>query len=365
MAAHEISEMESEEKFDDGGLELPSQFLTEDDIVLDFVGREMMSEGSSSECNGFDLVWGSGGGLGGSASASASASSDPGESGSGGWMTDVETTSSNSDEEVVYYGLAKGFARGYSIDDYVCNNYSSKWWGLSRSPQSTLGGVLGGGDWGQIASSGSPSPVGAGVAGRGRDAGVDLLRVAAGEVANSRRSQEGTGFFDSSRALLYSSRRNKSSSNPVHFASQFHQGHNGAVARNNDSRDYVNFATRKLDSGRPHPLSPSSGWPLQSPGSGMRAVFMDSPGSKKERAGTGVFLPQPMELHKKPSCSTVLIPAKVVQALNNMKVQSILHSPSHDFAVVMKTGKDDSVQYQSHSPRACDIEVQLPQEWTY
>ncbi|KAL9261022.1 hypothetical protein AKJ16_DCAP03042 [Drosera capensis] len=361
MAAHEVSGMELEEKFDDGGLELPSQFLTEDDIVLDFVGREMMSDGSSSECNGFDSVWGSGGGLGGLGSAS----SDLGESRSGGWMTDVETTSSNSDEEV-YNGLAKGFARGCSIDDYVfSNNNYSKGWGLSRSPQSTLGGVLGGGDWGQIASSGSPSPVGAGVAGRERDAGGDLLRVAAGEVANTRRSQEGTGFFDSSRALLYSSRRNKSSRNPVHFASQFHQGHNGAVARNNDSRDYVSVATRKLDSSRPRPLSPSSGWPPQSPGSGMRAVFTDCPGSKKGCAGTGVFLPKPMELRKKPSCSTVLIPAKVVQALSNMKVQSILHSPSHDFDVVMKTGKDDSEQYQLHSPRASDIEVQLPQEWTY
>ncbi|KAL9266560.1 hypothetical protein AKJ16_DCAP15621 [Drosera capensis] len=364
MAAHDVSEMEFEEKFDDGGLELSSQFFTEDDIVLDFVGREMMSDGSSSECNGFDSVWGSGGGLGGLGSAS----SDLGESGSGGWLTDVETTSSNSDEEVVYNGLAKGFVRGCSIDDYVCyNNNNSKGWGLSPSPQSTLGGVLGGCDWGQITSSGSPSLVGAGVAGRGRgrDAGVDLLRVVAGEVANSRRSLEGTWFFDSSRARLYSSRRNKSSSNPVHFASQFHQGHNGAVARNNDSRDYVNVATRKLDSGRPRPLSPSSGWPPQSPGSGMRAVFMDFPGSKKERAGTGVFLPKPMELRKKPSCSTVLIPAKVVQALNNMKVQSLRRSPSHDFAVVMKTGKDDSIQYQSHSPCASDVTLQLPQEWTY
>ncbi|KAL5973500.1 hypothetical protein ACLOJK_030151 [Asimina triloba] len=77
---------------------------------------------------------------------------------------------------------------------------------------------------------------------------------------------------------------------------------------------------------RPLGLS-SSAWPslqLQQqqpqPGSGMRAVFLGSSGTMRESCGTGVFLPRgagtPPESRKKPTCSTVLLPARVVQALN-------------------------------------------------
>ncbi|XP_062181152.1 uncharacterized protein LOC133885449 [Phragmites australis] len=73
-----------------------------------------------------------------------------------------------------------------------------------------------------------------------------------------------------------------------------------------------------------------SAWPpLQKPqqrhapapaAAGMRAVFLSPPGAKSERTGTGVFLPRPAgapaEPRKKPGCSTVLVPARVVQALN-------------------------------------------------
>lgn len=52
----------------------------------------------------------------------------------------------------------------------------------------------------------------------------------------------------------------------------------------------------------------------------MRAVFLTPSGPKRERNGTGVFLPRPAgapaEPKKKTGCSTVLVPARVVQALN-------------------------------------------------
>lgn len=64
---------------------------------------------------------------------------------------------------------------------------------------------------------------------------------------------------------------------------------------------------------RPLGLSPSAWPPLQAPqqqqqqtqqeGSGMRVVFLGTPGSRKECAGTGVFLPRrvgnPPEMRKK------------------------------------------------------------------
>lgn len=56
----------------------------------------------------------------------------------------------------------------------------------------------------------------------------------------------------------------------------------------------------------------------------MRAVFLTPPGAKRERNGTGVFLPRPAgapaaepKRRTAGACSsTVLVPARVVQALN-------------------------------------------------
>ncbi|KAF8719590.1 hypothetical protein HU200_024329 [Digitaria exilis] len=80
----------------------------------------------------------------------------------------------------------------------------------------------------------------------------------------------------------------------------------------------------------PLSLNPAAWPPLQKPqqqhqahappAAGMRAVFLTPPGAKQERNGTGVFLPRPAgapaEPKRKTGCSTVLVPARVVQALN-------------------------------------------------
>ncbi|KAK3138607.1 hypothetical protein QOZ80_5AG0371030 [Eleusine coracana subsp. coracana] len=84
--------------------------------------------------------------------------------------------------------------------------------------------------------------------------------------------------------------------------------------------------------GESAPLGPNqTAWPpLQKPqqhhvappsqAAGMRAVFLTPSGAKRERTGTGVFLPRPagapVEPRKKSGCSSVLVPARVVQALN-------------------------------------------------
>ncbi|CAD5163026.1 unnamed protein product [Musa acuminata subsp. malaccensis] len=95
---------------------------------------------------------------------------------------------------------------------------------------------------------------------------------------------------------------------------------------------------RQSKPGRPLDLS-SSAWPPPLPASGMHAVFLNNSRARKESAGTGVFLPRTadnkLERRKRIllsclslfsvashvflhgiGCSTVLVPDRVVQALN-------------------------------------------------
>ncbi|KAJ1686471.1 hypothetical protein LUZ63_017861 [Rhynchospora breviuscula] len=139
-------------------------------------------------------------------------------------------------------------------------------------------------------------------------------------------------------------------------------------------------------------LSPSAWPPLAKqnpnpqPGSGMRAVFLSESGTKRESAGTGVFLPRrvgtPAETpRKKPNFSTVLLPAKVVQTLN-LNLDDLGVHPrvnggvllDHD-ALVNRTNMMASANgYQRRTgldksqPSVRPLgghEVNLPQEWTY
>ncbi|CAD6235927.1 unnamed protein product [Miscanthus lutarioriparius] len=112
--------------------------------------------------------------------------------------------------------------------------------------------------------------------------------------------------------------------------------------------------------------------PLASP-AGMRALFLTPPGAKRECAGTGVFIPRqagaPAE-PKKPACSPVLLPARVVQALN-LNVED-LGAPSiypggfvldHDALVSRSNALLAARSSQLHG--APSRELNLPQEWTY
>ncbi|KAF2318996.1 hypothetical protein GH714_012289 [Hevea brasiliensis] len=112
----------------------------------------------------------------------------------------------------------------------------------------------------------------------------------------------------------------------------------------------------------------------------MRAVFLGGSGVKRECAGTGVFLPRrygnPPDSKKKSACSTVLLPAKVVHALNlsfedmnmNGQVQPrIKCSFASDYDVLMAR-RNALLAQQKRNLRAEGVlnhEVGLPQEWTY
>ncbi|XP_050266404.1 uncharacterized protein LOC126710065 [Quercus robur] len=113
-------------------------------------------------------------------------------------------------------------------------------------------------------------------------------------------------------------------------------------------------------------------------GPGMQAIFLES---GRRSCGTGVFLPQRLETNfqskKKPACSPVLLPSRVVQALNlNVHALGLQISPRQDAksgtkdrdcnSDINKNGKDLQAQCcvlsqnQNSSP-----EIFLPKEWTY
>uniref|UniRef100_A0A453FXQ5 Uncharacterized protein n=1 Tax=Aegilops tauschii subsp. strangulata TaxID=200361 RepID=A0A453FXQ5_AEGTS len=112
-------------------------------------------------------------------------------------------------------------------------------------------------------------------------------------------------------------------------------------------------------------LSPSAWPPLQkSPhhappsAAGMRAVFLTPPGAKRECTGTGVFIPRqagaPAEPKKKPSCSTVLLPARVVQALN-LNVEDLGARPCYPGAFVLDHEARAQRQRQCRRRRALPV----------
>lgn len=111
---------------------------------------------------------------------------------------------------------------------------------------------------------------------------------------------------------------------------------------------------------------------------GMQAVFLDS---GKKSSGTGVFLPQGagtnMQSRKKPACASVLLPARVVQALN-LNVHEIgLHITRRQDAKNKSKGRDCKSFKNKNSKDVstqCSVvsnnensspETFLPEEWTY
>ncbi|KAF8006513.1 hypothetical protein BT93_K0722 [Corymbia citriodora subsp. variegata] len=116
-------------------------------------------------------------------------------------------------------------------------------------------------------------------------------------------------------------------------------------------------------------------------GHGMQAIFLES-GRRSE--GTGVFLPRTPSANtqpnrKKPACAPVLLPSRVVQALNlNVQSLGLQISPRPDTKekpnnvecnlVKNQDGKDATQRYivlQSQSSSSSSLDLLLPNEWTY
>ncbi|KDP24529.1 hypothetical protein JCGZ_25093 [Jatropha curcas] len=408
------------ESLDDGEFWLPPQILTDDDIFVDNKKNSDVDKsnlksykdffGSETEFSKpfvpFDFPYGFG------YFGVSSDLSSPVES--------VVGSTEESDEEDYMAGVTCRMARS-TLDDDSRGKETNKGWFISGSPQSTLCGLGSGCGCRQGSRRGSPSDVSS------PPATWDLLYAAAGEVARMRMNENVYGFNGHTRGILGPPGKSSplvplKNSNPEISVypdqsfiyqklqeSQFQQLRQQQIMKQQSSvvwggqtKGAVGFYqhqqtqnpvvhTRGRISSRPTAmgLSPSA-WPsLQQAqqqqnqgGSAMRALFLGNPGGKRECAGTGVFLPRrvgaPAETRKKPACSTVLVPARVVQALNlNLDNSGDQHPVLPRFNGNVNSGHDNglrtrnrsaAVPYQKFNLRPqqeINSEVRLPQEWTY
>ncbi|XP_051130951.1 uncharacterized protein LOC127251330 [Andrographis paniculata] len=377
---------------DDGEFWLPSEFLTDDDLLTDFKADRLQSKGNPDFTHGFGNSFGFNSDL-----------SSPGESVMG-------STETESDEDDFITGLNWKMARSSLQDTGFTSDNMSKGWKLSGSPQSTLCGCKAG------SSRGSPNSVSrVSSPPDGKDVGWDLLYAAAGEVARMRMIEETTAFHSAKQHFPPP----KPNPNPVSIQVEKSHTASGGIYRsqtqNQSYHAYLQLqASQRLKQqqmlrsgvwgqgrmdyqfgnggpvGAGRTQGPSmAAWPTlqqshqqqqqHQTGSGMRAVFLGGAATRKERTGTGVFLPRrvgtnPPETRKKTGCSTVLLPERVVQALNlNLESnypQTNVRShgnftPEYDPGLNRRSNVLMAEQRNLLQQPLMHPELRLPQEWTY
>ncbi|KAM7259325.1 hypothetical protein ACFE04_015066 [Oxalis oulophora] len=127
-------------------------------------------------------------------------------------------------------------------------------------------------------------------------------------------------------------------------------------------------------------------WDAPNPNNQMRTVILNGSTSGTRLGGTGVFLPRVVgnssgvgnsinESRKKPVCSTVLIPARVLQALQLHYDKLDATSRSKSFGNTNRQGAFEGgrshMYTQEQEPQGRTLptwnhqEIGLPQEWTY
>ncbi|XP_030445756.1 uncharacterized protein LOC115668441 [Syzygium oleosum] len=389
------------ESIDDGEFWLPPQFLSDadaddDDDLLVFPERRCPAPGGGSSAAAAAATH----------AASASASALPYFERARGVVLSpdlgspvesvVGSTEEWSDVEERIADLTRKVAQSTLEDDFEY----SKGFFLSGSPKSTLCGLRSGCGCGQGSSRGSPNGPSQPASPPGT---LNLLREAAGRVAHLGINDEELYALNSfAKYHKYDvapySYPSISQHQPFQAATPFRHVTTMAQApfqgvRNSDFAGVVG-------NGR---FAAAAAWPtLQQAhrqqselrshhlhGSGRRAVFLGSAGLKRESAGTGVFLPRRAVSepeHRKKTGSTVLIPAKVVQALNlnlddtgsQPQLQSRLNvcfAPESDGAWRYRSNRPHHVQqrgnhhthhhHHNRRPPAMSHEIRLPQEWTY
>ncbi|XP_059666343.1 uncharacterized protein LOC132312105 isoform X3 [Cornus florida] len=424
----------------DGGFWLPSEFLTDDDILMD---KENFNKNGLllNPAFGFNFRFPTEFPPDFGSFNSTPVINSPVES-------VVSSTETESDEDFLA-ALTRQLTRAtlQETQKTTSRPQNIETWVLSGSPQSTLSGI---GSWSSNGSPNGPSQVSSPPTTplSPNDDAWSLINAAAGQVARLKiTGGEGpprsrgllgaprshnpvypsppvkyptTGFF-TNQSLSH----NLSQSHTPHFQVRQEQGLKqqvcsiwGGPAKEGFCCEQNQFQKQQMcqnravrgggvggcgDGGGGRPLGlPQSAWPpLQVQhqnqhyqnqqhshgGSGMRAVFLGGGGSggvKRECAGTGVFLPRrygnPSDSRKKPAgCSTALLPARVVHALNKNLEDMASRSQQHQFLPRYNASltsdydglmarRNALLAQQKRSLRsegAINHEIRLPQEWTY
>ncbi|KAK4377640.1 hypothetical protein RND71_003936 [Anisodus tanguticus] len=352
---------------------LPPQFLTDDDILCGFKNNNNSKlyfgcDFENEFSYGFNM-------FGPNSDLSSPVDSVVGS---------IETESEEEEEEDYLTELTRQMA--YS----TLENHKVK--SLSSSPQSTLCGVLGSKQGSNSESPKYPSLM----EGESRKGTVDLLYAAVGEVARMK-MEDKNGIWAPPRKTspvyvdqkmakpnlgsFYSNQQPPPSYQQLQMA-QFQRLKQQQIMKQAQSvlgleKDGFLQSWPTLQQSRaPRPTLQQSHAPRQSrqSGSGMRAVFLGNPGPKRVCAGTGVFIPRRVgtqtETRKKQGCSTVLLPDRVVQALN-LNLQAQVQPRCNNNGGVLKYRNNNvAVEQQwrglrSQPPASISQELQLPQEWTY
>ncbi|TYI08111.1 hypothetical protein ES332_A10G274800v1 [Gossypium tomentosum] len=397
------------ELMDDAEFWLPAKFLTDDDVLMKKgkfeneiggkKGTELLvsSHGFPSEFPyEFD---------------SFSPLSSPVESVVG------STETESSDEDEFLAGLTRRLAYSTSQKLTVPATFSmdknEKNGALASSPRSTLSGL--GGCW-SSSSNGSPNgpsqvpsppttPFGP------QNDTWDLIYAAAGQVARLKMSNEVPKYtnFNHGRTLSkpqnHSFMKNNTTTNSLYsdqtlpfnqfngrqvkasnWQAQVQQQHQQQHQHQHQHQIQTRLRNNVVG-GRPLGLPQSSWPPLQAQPqqqkhsqNGMRAMFLGgSSGVKRESTGTGVFIPRRYgsttnttthEPRKKSGCSTVLLPAKVVQALN-LNFDDTKNHVQPQFNPTFASNYDalvarrNALLTQARRNYRPDGSLNLPQEWTY
>lgn len=384
----------------DGGFWLPSEFLTDEDVL---VGKENFDKNGlnskNNPCFPTEFPYGFG-----SFDSLSLFQNSPVES----------VTESESDEDDFLTGLTRQFARSILQEThkvpYAPSRNLEKTWVLSGSPQSTLSPVFSNGS--PNGPSLGPSPP-TSPSGENGDA-WNLICAAAGQVNMLKMKNEvliksggllapthkfSPLYLPNPTTGLYNTnfQQVKQVGGPIWGQQQAYQNRGPRICVENGGGPVGNGRC-----GRALGL-PESAWPTlqiqkqqfyQNPqqnggGGGVRAVFPGSGsgggrgGAKRECAGTGVFLPRryeaPFDSRVKSGCSTAILPAGVVQALNKrfdtMTTQSQTQAQPHfngslfpEYDVLMARRNAPLAQQRRNSmwaEGAMNYEIRLPQEWTY
>ncbi|XP_076958159.1 uncharacterized protein LOC143633805 [Bidens hawaiensis] len=341
---------------------LPPEFLNDEDILMGFTQKpkpEAPAVGLNKGCSGFY----------GSGFYPNSNLNSPVES--------------ESDEEDFLNGFTQKFANNLKFE----NTHSKATRVMAGSPQSTLCGCKNGSSRGSPSCVSPPSPA---AGARLNQPSLDVLYAAAGEVARMRMIEEAASrYYNLSKNHL--ARQQHKAGNPnLHYqqlqVAQFQRLRQQQIVK----QQYLQMMLQRNWNDDRSVVQLVSAWPTpqqaqqRKPGSGMRAVFLGNPScTKRESTGTGVFLPRqagaPTEPIKKRGCSTVLLPDRVVRALDlkleAMGAESQLQSrcnggpiaSNYDAEIMYRKSVMMAQQRRNNlrQPHEALAELRLPQEWTY